>query len=63
MNDVLQQISNIGIIPVIAIEDAEQAVPLARALVAGGLPAAAVRKPSAGLPKRFRKCWWGPVRC
>ena len=30
MNDVLQQISNIGIIPVIAIEDAEQAVPLAR---------------------------------
>lgn len=35
MNDVLQQISNIGIIPVIAIEDAEQAVPLARALVAG----------------------------
>ena len=42
MNDVLQQISNIGIIPVIAIEDAEQAVPLARALVAGGLPAAEV---------------------
>ena len=42
MNDVLQQISNIGIIPVIAIEDVEQAVPLARALVAGGLPAAEV---------------------
>ena len=42
MNDVLQQISNIGIIRVIAIEDAEQAVPLARALVAGGLPAAEV---------------------
>ena len=42
MNDVLQQISNIGIIHVIAIEDAEQAVPLARALVAGGLPAAEV---------------------
>lgn len=42
MNDVLQQISNIGIIPVIAIEDAEQVVPLARALVAGGLPAAEV---------------------
>ena len=42
MNDVLQQISNIGIIPVIANEDAEQAVPLARAMVAGGLPAAEV---------------------
>ena len=42
MNVVLQQISNIGLIPVIALEDAEQAVPLARALVAGGLPAAEV---------------------
>ena len=42
MNDVLQQIFNIGIIPVIAIEDAAQAVPLAKALVAGGLPAAEV---------------------
>lgn len=42
MNDVLQQVSNIGIIPVIAIEDAAKAVPLARALTAGGLPAAEV---------------------
>ena len=40
MNDVLQLVSNIGIIPVIAIEDAAKAVPLARALTAGGLPAA-----------------------
>ena len=42
MNDVLQQIYNIGIVPVIAIDDAAQAVPLAKALVAGGLPAAEV---------------------
>lgn len=42
MNDVLKLVSNIGIIPVIAIEDANKAVPLARALVAGGLPAAEV---------------------
>lgn len=42
MNDVLQLVSNIGIIPVIAIEDAAKAVPLARALTAGGLPAAEV---------------------
>ena len=40
MNEVLKTISNIGIIPVIAIEDADKAVPLAKALVAGGLPAA-----------------------
>ena len=42
MEKILQRIYEIGIIPVIAIEDAEQAVPLAKALVAGGLPAAEV---------------------
>ena len=42
MNEVLQTISKIGIVPVIAIEDADKAVPLAKALVAGGLPAAEV---------------------
>ena len=40
--NVFQTASNIGIIPVIAIEDAAKAVPLARALTAGGLPAAEV---------------------
>ena len=42
MNEVLQTISKIGIVPVIAIDDAKKAVPLAKALVAGGLPAAEV---------------------
>jgi len=42
MSDVLQTLSNIGIVPVIAIDDASKAVPLARALAAGGLPAAEV---------------------
>ncbi|MGX8699144.1 MAG: bifunctional 4-hydroxy-2-oxoglutarate aldolase/2-dehydro-3-deoxy-phosphogluconate aldolase [bacterium] len=42
MNEVLKELSNIGIVPVIAIEDASKAVPLAKALVAGGLPAAEV---------------------
>ena len=40
--EILNRISQIGIIPVIAIDDAAKAVPLARALVAGGLPAAEV---------------------
>ncbi len=40
--DIQKQLSNIGIIPVIAIEDANKAVPLAKALVAGGLPAAEI---------------------
>ena len=38
MHPVLKQISDIGIVPVIAIDDAEKAVPLAKALAAGGLP-------------------------
>ena len=42
MNPILEQISNIGIVPVIAIDDAKKAVSLARALVAGGLPVAEV---------------------
>lgn len=40
--DVLQRIYEIGIVPVIAIDDADKAVPLAKALVRGGLPAAEV---------------------
>lgn len=42
MDMVLQRIQEIGVIPVIAIENAEQAVPLANALTAGGIPAAEV---------------------
>ena len=42
MNDVQKAAFSIGVIPVIAIDDAEKAVPLARALLAGGLPAAEV---------------------
>ncbi|MEQ2457460.1 bifunctional 4-hydroxy-2-oxoglutarate aldolase/2-dehydro-3-deoxy-phosphogluconate aldolase [Flavonifractor hominis] len=42
MNEILQRVYQIGIVPVIAIDDAEKAVPLAKALVAGGLPAAEV---------------------
>ena len=42
MNEVLAKVQQIGVIPVIAIEDAAKAVPLARALTAGGIPAAEV---------------------
>ena len=42
MHEVLHTISQIGIVPVIAIDDADKAVPLARALAEGGLPAAEV---------------------
>ncbi len=42
MNQVLEQISKIGIVPVIAINDAKDAKPLAKALCDGGLPCAEV---------------------
>lgn len=40
--DVIKQISNIGVVPVIAIDDADKAVDLAKALLAGGLPVAEI---------------------
>ncbi len=42
MNDLLNKIHDIGIVPVVAIESASDAVPLANALVKGGLPIAEI---------------------
>ena len=42
MNDMIKQLYEIGLIPVIKIEDANDAVPLAKALIDGGLPAAEI---------------------
>jgi len=42
MHAVLQELGKIGIVPVIKIDDVEKAVPLARALAAGGIPCAEV---------------------
>lgn len=42
MHEIMQKIYDLGIVPVIAINDVEKAVPLAKALVAGGLPVAEV---------------------
>ncbi|MCL1941302.1 MAG: bifunctional 4-hydroxy-2-oxoglutarate aldolase/2-dehydro-3-deoxy-phosphogluconate aldolase [Synergistaceae bacterium] len=42
MHDILTKISEIGIVPVIAINDAQKAVPLAGALIAGGIPCAEI---------------------
>lgn len=49
MDKILEQIEKIGIIPVVVIDRAEDAVPLAKALCEGGLPAAEVtfRTPAA----------------
>ena len=42
MNDVIKELSKIGIVPVIKIDDAKDAAPLAKALIDGGLPCAEV---------------------
>ncbi len=42
MNEVLQKMHEIGIIPVVVLNDAKDAEPLGRALLEGGLPCAEV---------------------
>lgn len=42
MNEILKQLGKIKIIPVIALDDAETAVPLGKALLDGGLPCAEI---------------------
>ena len=42
MNEILKKITEIGIVPVISISDVEKAVPLAEALMAGGIPCAEI---------------------
>lgn len=42
MNQILEKISEIGILPVVVLEDAKDAKPLAKALCNGGLPCAEV---------------------
>jgi len=42
MNTIFEELGKIGIIPVIAINDVEKAVPLAKALAAGGIPCAEI---------------------
>lgn len=42
MNDILRKIGEFGIVPVVVLDDAKDAVPLAEALIKGGLPCAEV---------------------
>lgn len=42
MNTVIEKLSKIGIVPVVKIDKAEDAIPLAKALCAGGLPCAEI---------------------
>ena len=42
MHEILEKIKNIGIVPVVALDDVKDALPLAKALQEGGLPCAEI---------------------
>lgn len=54
MNKILEQIQKIGIVPVVVLEDAKDAEPLAKALVEGGLPCAEVTFRTAAAEEAIR---------
>ena len=54
MNEVLEKISKIGIVPVVVLDDAKDAEPLGRALMEGGLPCAEVTFRTAAAEEAIR---------
>ena len=55
MNDILQQLGKIGIIPVVAIKDIEKVIPLGQALLDGGLPCAEITFRTAAAAEAIQK--------
>lgn len=54
MSNIIDQIYNIGIVPVIALDDAKDAAPLAKALYEGGLPCAEITFRTAAAEESIR---------
>lgn len=54
MNEILKKIQNIGIVPVVVLDDAKDAKPLAEALIKGGLPCAEVTFRTAAAEETIR---------
>ena len=54
MNEVLEKFQKLGVIPVVVIDDAKDAAPLAKALVEGGLPCAEVTFRTAAAEESIR---------
>ena len=55
MNEVLEKINKIGIVPVVTIDSIEDAIPLAKALCEGGLPCAEVTFRTAAAKESIQK--------
>ena len=54
MNEVLEKVQEIGIVPVVVLDDAKDAAPLAKALCEGGLPCAEVTFRTAAAEESIR---------
>ena len=54
MHEVLKKIEELGIVPVVKIDDAKDAVPLAKALIDGGLPVAEITFRTAAAEEAIR---------
>ena len=54
MHEVLEQIQKLGIVPVVVLNDAKDAEPLAKALCDGGLPCAEVTFRTAAAEESIR---------
>ena len=59
MNELEEKFYETGVVPVVVLEDAEDAVPLAQALVEGGLLSAEVTFRTAAAEESIRRfCMW-----
>jgi 2-dehydro-3-deoxyphosphogluconate aldolase/(4S)-4-hydroxy-2-oxoglutarate aldolase len=54
MQDILERLGTVGLVPVVKIDRAEDAVPLAEALLAGGLPCAEITFRTAAAPAAIK---------
>ena len=63
MNEVLEKIQKIGIVPVVVLDDAKDAAPLAKALCEGGLPCAEVTFRTAAAEESIRICPCSSAAC
>lgn len=63
MNEVLEKIQKIGIVPVVVLNDAKDAEPLAKALCAGGLPCAEVHSVQQPQQNQLKLCQLNSLKC
>ena len=63
MDKIFETLGRIGIVPVVVIDNAEDAVPLAKALSEGGLPAAEITFRTSAAAEAIRRKGWNCILC